>query len=105
MFACCSCLGENTKEHIRFAVQIEKEVKIIDKNGEEITKNISYVFQFIVREQDLWKAHYQILSIIFLVEFVELNVNTNMILKNVTLVELNVSIAAVFLNIQTLKMI
>ena len=49
MFACCSYLGENTKEHIRFAVQIEKEVKIIDKNGEGITKNISYVFQFIVR--------------------------------------------------------
>ena len=37
----------------------------IDKNGEEITKNISYILQFI-DSQNLWQAHYQILSIIFL---------------------------------------
>ena len=42
--------------------------------------------------QGLWQAHYQILSIIFLKEFIELNVNTDMI-KNVKLVELNISIA------------
>ena len=53
--------------------------------------------------QDLWKAHYQILSIIFLKEFIELNVNSDMVIKNVKHIELNVSIATVFLNIQTLK--
>ena len=37
--------------------------------------------------QDLWQAHYQILSIIFLKEFMELNVNTDMIITNVKLVE------------------
>ena len=48
--------------------------------------------------QDLWQAHYQILSIIFLKEFIELNVNTDMMTKNVILAELNISIATVFLN-------
>ena len=38
--------------------------------------------------QDLWQAHYQILSIIFLKEFIELNVNMDMMIKNVRLVEL-----------------
>ena len=55
--------------------------------------------------QDLWQTHYQIMSIIFLREFIELNVNTDMIIKNVKLVELNISIGIIFLNIQTLKMI
>ena len=31
--------------------------------------------------QDLWQAHYQILSIIILEEFIELKVNTYMIIK------------------------
>ena len=55
--------------------------------------------------QDLWQAHYQILSITFLKEFIELNVNTNMMIKNVRLAGLNISIATVFLNIQVLKVI
>ena len=48
--------------------------------------------------QGLWPAHYQILSIIVLKEFVNLNVNMDMMIKNVKLGELNVSIATVFLN-------
>ena len=32
---------------------------------------------------DLWQAHYQILSIIFLKEFIELNANTDKMIKNV----------------------
>ena len=42
-----TCLGENTEKYITFTVPIEKEVTRIDKNGEEITKNVSYVLQFI----------------------------------------------------------
>ena len=53
--------GENTEKYITFTVPIEKEVTRIDKNGEGITKNISYIIA-----QDLWQAHYQILLIIFL---------------------------------------
>ena len=41
------CLGENTEKYITFTVPIEKEVTRINKNGEEITKNISYPLQFI----------------------------------------------------------
>ena len=40
-------LRENTEKYITFTVTIEKEVTRIDKNGEEITKNISYKLQFI----------------------------------------------------------
>ena len=42
-----TCLGENTKKYITFTVPIENEVARIDKNGEEITKNISNILQFI----------------------------------------------------------
>ena len=40
-----TCIGENTEKQITFTVPIEKEVTIIDKNGEEITKNIYYILQ------------------------------------------------------------
>ena len=43
-------LGENTEKYLTFTVPIEKEVKRIDKNGEEITKNTSYILQFIGSE-------------------------------------------------------
>ena len=40
-----NCLGKSTKKYITFSVPIE--VKRIDKNGEEITKTISYRLKFI----------------------------------------------------------
>ena len=73
------CLDGNTEKYIAFTVPIEKAVRRIDKNEKETTKNISYCNLLIA--QDLWQAHYQILSIIFLKEFVELNVNKNMMIK------------------------
>ena len=54
--------------------------------------------------QDLWQAHYQILSIIFLKEFMKLNKNTGAMVKNVKLTELHMKCATVFLNAQILKM-
>ena len=42
-----TCLGENTEKYITFTVPIEKEVTRINKNGEEITKHISYILQYI----------------------------------------------------------
>ena len=62
----------------------------------------------------LWQAHYQILSMFFLKEFVQLNVNKetminklkqNQITELNRIVELNISIVTVFLNAQVLKMI
>ena len=55
--------------------------------------------------QHLWQAHCQILSIIFLKEFIKLNVNIDKMIKNVKLVKLNISIVTVFLNTQILEMI
>ena len=40
-----NCLGEIAEKNC--TVQIEKEVTRINKNGEEVTKNISYISQFI----------------------------------------------------------
>ena len=45
-----TCLGENNEICITFTVPIKKEVTRIVKNGEEITKNISYI----LTTQDLW---------------------------------------------------
>ena len=42
-----SCLGECTEKYVTVTVPIEKENRRIDKDGEEITKNISYISQFI----------------------------------------------------------
>ena len=49
------------------------------------------------------EGHYQMLPINFLKEFIALNVNADMIIKNVKHLELNLSIATVFLNTQILK--
>ena len=70
-----------------------------NKNGKEITKNIFYILQLIMQ------AHLQISSATFLKEFIKLNVNPNMMMKDVKHVELEVSIVIVFLNTQFLTMI
>ena len=53
--------------------------------------------------QDLWQAHYQILSIIFLKEFIKLNVNSDTTIKDVKLVELNINIVTFFLEYADFK--
>ena len=40
-------LGENSKKYTTFTVPIEEEATRIDKNGEKITKNISYISQYL----------------------------------------------------------
>ena len=52
--------------------------------------------------QDFWEAHYQILSVIFLKEFIKLNISTDSD-KNVKHAELNAKIVTVFLNTEILK--
>ena len=87
-----TCLGKKTVKYITFTIPIRKEVTRIDKNGEEVTKNISYILQLIGSTR-LMAAHNQILSIIFLMEFIELNVITDTMIKNAKLEELNINIA------------
>ena len=82
-----------------FTDPIRKEVTIIDKNGEEKQK-IFFTYYNLLIGKDLWQAHHQILLAIFLIEFITLNTNTKIMTKNVRLVEINISIAAVFWNTQ-----
>ena len=98
------CSGENTEKYITFTVPIEREVTRTDKNGEEITKNIYYILQFIDSARFMVRFLSN-LSIIFLKELIEVNVNTNIMIKNVKLAQLNISIATVFFNRQILRMI
>ena len=55
--------------------------------------------------KDFWQVHYQILLIISLKKFIKLNVNMNMMIKNVELVSLNTNIVSAFLNPQAFRMI
>ena len=48
--------------------------------------------------EDLWEALYQISLTILLKKFIKLNVNTEMMIKNVKLAELNIKTGTVFLN-------
>ena len=54
---------------------------------------LTYYSLFMV--QDLWQAHYQILSIVLLKEFIELNVNLDPMIKNLKCEQFILSIATV----------
>ena len=79
-----SCLGQNIEKYITITIPIEKEITRIDKGEEEIRKIYLTHYNLLI-VQDLWQAHYQVLSITFLKEFIELNVNTDTMIKNVNL--------------------
>ena len=51
--------------------------------------------------QDLWQAHYQIFLIILLKKLDKLNVNMNIIMKNVEHVKLNTKIVSAVLNAES----
>ena len=68
------------RKNIILTVPIENEVNRSDNSGEEITKNISYILQYI-DSQGLWQAHYDIFWIIFLKEFIKLNANRDTMIK------------------------
>ena len=57
-----------------------------------------FTYNNLLIAQDLWLAHYEILSITFLKKFRKLNVNADIMIKNLRLAELDISIATVFLN-------
>ena len=48
---------------------------------EEKLQQIYLTYYSLLIVQDLWQAHYQILSIIFLKEFIELNLNSETLIK------------------------
>ena len=72
---------------------------------EKTLRKIYLAYYYLLIAQNLWQVRYQILSIIFLKELIELNVNLDTMIKNVKLVVLTVSIETAYSSIQTLKMI
>ena len=99
-----TCLDENIEKYITFTVPVEKEVTRIDKNGKEIRKDIFYISQFIDGTRFMARLLSNVVNNL-LMEFIELNVNLDMMTKNVKHVNLNISIATVFSNTQILKII
>ena len=79
-----TCLGENTKKHITFTVPIEKELQELIKMEKKLQKLYPTGYNLLTA-QDLWQAHYQIVSIIFLKEVIELHGNTDTMIKNMKL--------------------
>ena len=67
---------------------------------EKKKQKIFFTYYNLLIGKDLWQAHHQVLLTIFLIEFITLNTNTKIMAKNVRLVEINISIAAVFWNTQ-----
>ena len=82
---------------------------------ENKSQKIYLTYSSLLRAQDLWQAHYQVLSIIFLKEWIELNENSiknkkndkkwDKKQKNAELCIIRYKDCDFFLNIQTLKMI
>ena len=87
------CLGENTEKYINVLVLIEKEGIRINKMEKKLQKQY-FTDYSLLTAQDLWEAHYQILLIILMKDFIKSNVNTDMIIKNVKSVELSIKIVS-----------
>ena len=67
-------LDKNAEKYNTFSIPIEKEVKNIDKDGNESVGTTSYKIKFILlTAQDLWQIHYHIFLIILQKEFIKLN--------------------------------
>ena len=96
-------LGENAEIYIIFSVP--KEVTKIHKIVEESTDTISFRLQLIDSARFKASSLSNLLIILLLKEFIKLNVNADIMIKNVKLAELNTKIATAFLDTQTLKMI
>ena len=64
---------------------------------------LTYYSLFIL--QDSWQVHYQILTIIFLKEFIKLNIKTFTMIKYVKVVELHTIYVTIFLITKISRMI
>ena len=78
-----TCLGENTEKYLTFTVPLENRVTKVDKNEKKLQKLYLTYYNLLIVE-GLWQTH-QTWSIIFLKEFIILNVNTDTVIKNVKL--------------------
>ena len=67
-----------------FSVAIKKEVKNIDKDGNQSVATITFKKNLLI-VQDIWQVHYQILLIISQSEFMKLNVKIAIFFLNMKL--------------------
>ena len=70
-----TCLGESTEKDWTFTVPTEKKGTRIDKNAEDITKQVYLTYYNLLIAQDFCQGHYQIWSKMFLNEFIKINAN------------------------------
>ena len=96
-----SCLGENTEEYVTFTVPIEKLQQLIKM--EKKLQKICFTFYSLLIALDLSKALYQILLIIYLKDFIELNVHQNVMIKNVKHMKINISTTTVRIEYKKFK--
>ena len=94
-----TCSGENTEKYISLQFQQKKEIIRIDRNGEEITKNISYILQFINNARFMaWSLSDLFNNSSEGIHEIKCNYGHDD-KKNVKLAEPNITIETVFLNI------
>ena len=77
------CLWENTEKYKTFSVPLEKEIRKVDKDGNEDVKTISYKKNLLI-VQDLWQVHYQTFLIILQTKFTKFNVKIEIFFLNMT---------------------
>ena len=77
-------------------MNIEKLIKM-EKKLKKISR-LQFPDYNLLKTQDLWQVHYQILLIILLKEFIKVKVNTDMMINNMKLAELSAKIVSAVLN-------
>ena len=99
-----TCLGENTQKIQNLYSSNRKKVTRINKDGEELTKDMSYILQFIDSARFIASSLSNTVNNRFEgINRIKYKYGHDE--KNVKHVELNISIATVFWNTQILKMI
>ena len=76
-----NCLVENREKYRTFSVPVTKEVKRIDKNGEEFTKMIPYRNQFIDSPRFMARSLSNLVDNLQK-EFMKLNAKMSKIIQN-----------------------
>ena len=102
-----NCLRGNTEKYKTFLVPVEEllqefqlqELVRMEKN----LQKLYFIDHNLLIAQDLWQGHYQNLLIILLKEFIKLNVNMYIIIKNLNRMGLYTNITSVSLNIQMIS--
>ena len=77
---------------------MERGVTKIDENGEVITKKMCYILLFIDSARSIASSLSNLVNNVSWKKFIELNLKSVVMIKNMKLVELNISFVTVFLN-------